>query len=75
MKAWEKEVYRLDLHRAYLRFEIEEMIFLCYNSFYLRKLEIQLNAVEYNIAVYRTKKPHYIREVSHLLFPLEWTLF
>jgi hypothetical protein len=75
MKAWEKEVYRLDLHRACLRYDIDVMVATCYNSMFLRKLEITLQAVEYNIAIYRKMKPLHIKNVSHHLLPLDDTLF
>lgn len=75
MKAWEKEVEKLDLHRAYLAYDIEVMIIDCYSSFHLRKLEITYQALMYNIAVYRKWKPVHIKEVSHLLLPVDETLF
>lgn len=75
MNAWEKEVYRLDLHRACLRYDIDVMISTCYSSIFLRKLEITLQAVEYNIAIYRKMKPLYIKTVSHLLIPVDNAMF
>lgn len=75
MKAWEKEVYRLDLHRACLRYDIDIMIATCYSSMFLRKLEITLQAVEYNIAIYRKIQPIYLKQVSHLLIPIDDALF
>lgn len=75
MNAWEVEVNRLDLNRAVLRYDIEQMIEFCYNSFYLRKLEIQLQAIEYNIAIYRSIKPLVLKQVSHLLIIVDSPLF
>jgi len=75
MKPWEKEVHRLDLNRACLRYDIDVMIVTCYSSMFLRKLEISLQAVEYNIAVYRKIQPLHLKEVSHLLLPVDSALF
>lgn len=75
MTAWEKEVKKLDLHRALLDHDLEVMILTHYNSFFCRKLEITINAIIYNISIYRTIKPVYLKQVSHLLLPLDETLF
>ena len=71
MMAWEKEVKKLDLHRALLRYDIDVMVHTCYSSMFLRKLEITLQAVEHNIAVYRKMKPLHIKMVSHHLIPVD----
>lgn len=75
MTAWEKEVYRLDLNRALIRYDIDVIILTCYSRVFLNKLQITLLALEHNIGVYRQIKPLYIKEVSHLLIPVDDTLF
>lgn len=75
MTDWEKEIKKLDLHRALLRHDIDYMIVVAYNSFYLKQLEITLLALEYNIAIYRHHKPRYLKQVSHLILPLNETIF
>ena len=71
MMAWEKEVYRLDLNRALLIYDFEQLLILAYSSMYARRLEIAIKALEYNIAVYRKMKPLHIKSVSHHLLIVE----
>lgn len=75
MKRWEKEVEKLDLHRALIRYDIDVIILTCYSRVFLAKLQITLLALEHNIGVYRQIKPQYLKEVSHLLLPVDNALF
>ncbi len=75
MKAYEKEIEKLELHRALIAHDIEVMVCTCYNSFFLKKLEITFQSLNYNIGVYRSIKPLHLKQVSHLLLPLDETLF
>lgn len=75
MKDWEKEVYKLDLHRALIRYDIDVMVLTAYSVVFLHQLQITLLALEHNISVYRTIKPNTLKEVSHLLTPYNDALF
>jgi hypothetical protein len=75
MKNWEKEVAKLDLHRASVRYDIDVIILTCYSRVFLSKLQVTLLALEHNIGVYRKMKPRYLKEVSHLLLPVDNALF
>jgi hypothetical protein len=75
MTAWEKEVYKLDVNRALLRYDIDVMIVTCYSTSFLQKMQITLLTIEYNISVYRKIQPKHIKEVSHLLMPIDEAMF
>lgn len=75
MELWEKEVEKLDLHRALVRHDIDVMILTCYSAVFLSQLQITLLALEHNIKVYRTIKPSVLKQVSHLLTPVNDALF
>lgn len=72
---YEKVLEKLDLHRALVRKDIDTMIITCYSSVFLEKLQITLLSIEHNIKIIRKTKPRYMRQISHLLLPLDETIF
>lgn len=72
---YEKVLEKLDLHRALVRKDIDTMILTCYSSVFLNKLQITLLSIEHNIRIIRETKPRYMKQISHLLMPLDETIF